>query len=193
MKKVKEERTSIVEDIRKLALETTNLRPDYESKKSRLVDSSIRGLELKQKYNDMYKQLRECSRMQCRFWCVFDASLCLPSLLISLQRNWSESLTREPSSRNFRRQLSCLNSSQRCAVTHLLHSLLQSPFQGMCYTFTQLTHFFSPTGGDIRTVMYAVHVHVYTCTREVFGISFIHLLVQFLSVFVGGCREFPCW
>lgn len=64
MKKVKEERTSIVEDIRKLALETTNLRPDYESKKSRLVDSSIRGLELKQKYNDMYKQLRECSRMQ---------------------------------------------------------------------------------------------------------------------------------
>lgn len=95
-------------------------------------------------------------------------------------------------------KLSEQQSEVRCDTLTALsvtESLSGDVLQWHPYTFTQLTHFFSPTSGDIHTVMYmyAVHVHVYTCTREVFGISFIHLLVQFLSVFVGGCREFPCW
>ena len=61
MEKVKAERASIMEDMRKLALQTTNLRPEYESKKAQLVEASIKGLGLKQQYSDQYRQLREYS------------------------------------------------------------------------------------------------------------------------------------
>ena len=59
MTKVKAERATIVESVRKLALETSNLKPDYESKKSRLVESSLQGIELRQEYDQQYEQLSE--------------------------------------------------------------------------------------------------------------------------------------
>ena len=60
MTKVKAERTAVVERVRRLALETSNLKPDYESKKSHLVEVSLQGLELKQQYDQQYDKLSEC-------------------------------------------------------------------------------------------------------------------------------------
>lgn len=58
--KVKADRAAIVEQVQNLALQTSNLKPDYESKKSQLVDTSLRGAQLKREYAEQYEKLSEC-------------------------------------------------------------------------------------------------------------------------------------
>ena len=57
---MKADRAAIVEQVQNLALQTSNLKPDYESKKSQLVDTSLRGAQLKREYAEQYEKLSEC-------------------------------------------------------------------------------------------------------------------------------------
>ena len=57
MKRVQRERDEMQERNNSVALESTNLKPVYEDKKSKLVEISQVAAELKESYNKKYQEL----------------------------------------------------------------------------------------------------------------------------------------